>query len=113
MAQVDVRRGTTGVLLPAAVSGEIWSNVLETSAVMQAAGTITLPGAGLSIPMITGEPTANWVLETSTSRRVSPICSRKSRNFLPADNTVFALNYRNFSSLPGAYIQKLTRPANR
>src|SRR6266700_2394164 len=30
---------------------------------------------------------ARWVLDTSTSRRVSPICSRKSRNFLPADNT--------------------------
>jgi hypothetical protein len=29
------------------------------------------------------------VLESSTSRRVRPMCSRKSRNFLPADNTAF------------------------
>src|SRR5215472_10513590 len=34
---------------------------------------------------------ANWVLAISTSRRVRPICSRSSRNFLPAENTVFAL----------------------
>src|SRR5579859_7507624 len=32
----------------------------------------------------------NEVLEISTSLNVRPICSRKSRNFLPADNTVFA-----------------------
>src|ERR1051325_2832576 len=30
---------------------------------------------------------AKEVLESSTSRRVRPMCSRKSRNFLPADNT--------------------------
>src|SRR5579864_421841 len=38
-----------------------------------------------SIPL----DSAREVLESSTSRRVRPICSRKSRNFLPADNTVF------------------------
>src|SRR5947209_8211430 len=35
---------------------------------------------------------AREVLETSTSRSVSPICSRNSRNFLPANSTVFALS---------------------
>src|SRR3954447_22412615 len=38
-----------------------------------------------SIPL----DSAKEVLESSTSRRVRPMCSRKSRNFLPADNTVF------------------------
>src|SRR6476659_4780419 len=37
-----------------------------------------------SIPL----DSAKEVLESSTSLRVRPICSRKSRNFLPADNTV-------------------------
>ncbi len=64
MAQVDIRRGTTGVSLPPAISSEIWANVLEASAVMQVSNTIPLPGQGLTIPMITGEPVANWVLET-------------------------------------------------
>src|SRR6185312_15774111 len=37
-----------------------------------------------SIPL----DSAKEVLESSTSLRVRPICSRKSRNFLTADNTV-------------------------
>src|SRR5579884_77141 len=36
---------------------------------------------------------ARDVLDNSTSRSVSPIYSRSSRNFLPADNTVFILNH--------------------
>jgi len=62
---IDINRGTTGVALPKAISSEIWGNILESSAVMQAANTIPLPGPGLTIPMITGEPTAAWVLETN------------------------------------------------
>src|SRR5215472_1778339 len=34
---------------------------------------------------------ASDVLASSTSRRVSPVCSRSSRNFLPAESTIFAL----------------------
>src|SRR6266852_9413726 len=44
---------------------------------------------GLMINSSIPRDSARWVLDSSTSRRVSPICSRKSRNFLPADNTVF------------------------
>ena len=78
MAQVDIRRGTTGVSLPPAMSREIWANVLETSAVMQVANTLPLPGAGLTIPMITGEPVANWVLETEEKPVSRPTVSSKS-----------------------------------
>lgn len=65
MAGIDLNRTTSGVQLPRPVSSEIWSNVLESSAVMQASNTIALPGAGLTIPMITGEPVAAWVAETN------------------------------------------------
>lgn len=61
---VDINRGTTGVNLPPAVASEIWGGIVEQSAVMQAARQITLPGSGVSIPMVTGEPTAAWVDET-------------------------------------------------
>ncbi len=64
MAAVDINRATTGVSLPAAVSGEIWGGVIEQSAVMQAARQINLPGAGVSIDVVTGEPTAGWVTES-------------------------------------------------
>ena len=61
---VDINRGTSGVNLPPAVASEIWGGIVEQSAVMQAARQVALPGAGISIPMVTGEPTAAWVDET-------------------------------------------------
>lgn len=61
---VDINRGTTGVNLPVEVAGEIWANTIEASAVMRAARQINLPGRGVSIPIITGDPTAAWVDET-------------------------------------------------
>ena len=61
---VDINRGTTGVNLPPAVASEIWGGIVEESAVMRAARQINLPGQGVSIPLVTGEPTANWVDET-------------------------------------------------
>jgi HK97 family phage major capsid protein len=61
---VDINRGTTGVYLPEAVSSEIWGATVEQSAIMRVARQIPLPGSGVSIPVITGEPTAEWVDET-------------------------------------------------
>lgn len=62
---VDISRATTGVNLPAAVSGEIWGAAQEQSAVMRLARQITLPGSGVSIPIVTGDATADWVAETA------------------------------------------------
>lgn len=61
---VDIYRGTSGVALPAKLSGEILADATERSAVMQLAKRITLPGSGLSIPVVTGDPAADWVGET-------------------------------------------------
>ena len=54
----------TSTTLPSSVSSEIWSKTLENSAIMQLAQRIDLPGNGLTIPVITGEPAADWVTET-------------------------------------------------
>lgn len=51
-------------ILPKEVSQEIWADVQEESVVMRHANRITLPGAGLVIPMVTADPTAEWVGET-------------------------------------------------
>lgn len=64
MTAIDINRKTTGVVLPAEVSSEIWSKTLEESAVMQLARRIALPGGGMQFQTITGEPTASWVGET-------------------------------------------------
>lgn len=61
---VDINRGTTNVLLPAEVSSEIWGATLEESAFMRLARRINMPGQGVDIQTITGEPAADWVDET-------------------------------------------------
>ena len=109
MAQVDIRRGTTGVSLPPEVSSTIWSNVLEQSAVMQAANTLPLPGAGLTIPMITGEPVANWVLETEEKPVSRPTVSSKSMTgYTIAVIVPFSNQFRrDLGSLYSALVQRL------
>ena len=65
MTAIDINRGTSNVLLPAEVSSEIWAKVLEESAFMQLARQIRMPGPGVDIKTITGEPVASWVAETA------------------------------------------------
>ena len=61
---IDIYRGTTGVALPKAVSEEIWGKTLGESAFMQLARKVNIPGNGMKVQVITGEPEANWVNET-------------------------------------------------
>lgn len=56
---------TDSITLPSAVSTEIWQKAQDTSAVMSLARRITLPGLGVTIPVITGDPEAGWVGETA------------------------------------------------
>ena len=62
---VDINRST--VAMPSSVSNEIWQKTQEDSAVMSLARRIDLPGLGLTIPIITGDPEAAWIKETEKS----------------------------------------------
>ena len=64
MAGIDINRTTSGVNLPPAVSTEIWATTQEASAVMRLARQVTLPGSGVTIPIVTGDAAADWVGET-------------------------------------------------
>lgn len=55
----------TFIDLPADVSNEVIQKVQQKSAVMQLARKMTLPGNGAAINVITSDPTASWVGETS------------------------------------------------
>jgi HK97 family phage major capsid protein len=61
---VDISRATTGITLTPEQSQEIWSAADSASAVMQLAQRVDLPGSGVSVDIITGEPEAEWVAET-------------------------------------------------
>lgn len=60
---IDTNR-TTSIVLPSSVSSEIWQKTQEGSAIMRLARQIQLPGLGVTIPVITGDPEAAWVGET-------------------------------------------------
>lgn len=62
---VDISRGTSGIVLPAAVAQEIWQETQRQSVVQQLARRINLPGSGMTVPIITGDPVAEWVSETA------------------------------------------------
>ena len=64
MAGIDINRTTTNVINDPDISQEIWANALTDSFFMAHARRVTIPGEGVKIQTITGEPTANWVGET-------------------------------------------------
>lgn len=67
----------SNIELPNDVSAEILQKTQEASAVMQLARQINLPGRGVQIPVITGDPTASWVAETGAKPVSTPSISKK------------------------------------
>ena len=67
----------TAITLPTEVSSEILQKTQESSAIMQLARRVTLPGRGLTIPVIASDPTAAWVAETGTKPVSNPTLSTK------------------------------------
>lgn len=63
--------------LPKAVSSEILKKTQESSAIMQLAKKVPLPGNGVQIPVITSDPVANWVTETGKKPVSNPGLSKK------------------------------------
>lgn len=63
--------------LPTQVSNEILQKTQEQSAIMRLARQITLPGWGLTIPVITSDPEAEWVSETGVKPVKNPGLDKK------------------------------------
>lgn len=64
---INLNRGSSNVadLLPKTISDAIWAKALEESAVMRLATQIALPGPGVTVPIITGDASADWTAETA------------------------------------------------
>ena len=60
---VDINRGTSGLSLPKEVSDVVIQGAIAESAIMKLAQRVYLPGRGLAIPVITGDPTVSIVNE--------------------------------------------------
>lgn len=75
MARIATNR--TNITLPAEVSQEILQKTQGSSAIMQLARQIALPGRGVQIPVITSDPSAAWVAETGAKPVSNPGLSTK------------------------------------
>jgi len=78
MSGVDINRGSSNFVLPADIYEEIWSKAKYESAVMQLSRRIELPGRGLEIQTITGDPIAEWVAETDAKPISNPTLGKKT-----------------------------------
>ncbi len=68
----------TNITLPIDVSSEIIQKTQEESAVMRLSRSVDLPGRGMTIPMITADPEANWVAETGAKPVSNPTLDTKT-----------------------------------
>lgn len=75
MAGIATNR--TNISLPTEVAQEIMQKTQNASAVMQLARQVALPGRGLTIPVITGDPQAAWVEETAAKPVSNPTLATK------------------------------------
>ena len=101
----------TNISLPTAISNQIIQNTQENSAVMQLATQISLPGNGLTIPVITSDPTAAWVDETDEKPVSNPGLNTKvMRGYKLAVIEPFSNQFRrDYGALYDALIARLPR----
>lgn len=77
MSFSGIATNRTSIDLPVEVSQEIMQKTQESSAIMQLAKQIALPGRGAAIPVITSDPEATWVGETDAKPVSNPGLSTK------------------------------------
>lgn len=63
--RIDINRATTGLVLNPEQSAEIWAKAAEESAIMRLSRQVELPGSGIAIPVVTGDPVADFVVESA------------------------------------------------
>lgn len=77
MALVGIPTNRTSIDLPVELSQEILQKTQNSSAVMSLARQIALPGRGAAVNVITGDPVAAWVGETSAKPVSNPTLETK------------------------------------
>ena len=101
----------TNITLPAVVSGEILQKMQEESAIMSLARKIALPGRGTAINVITSDPTAEWVGETSAKPVSDPgVTTKLMQPYKLAVIVPFSKEFRrDVASLYDALVERLPR----
>ena len=99
----------TNVDLPVELSREILQKAKDSSAIMQLARQITLPGRGEAINVITSDPEAAWVGETASKPVSNPgLATKVMRGYKLAVIVPFSNEFRrDLASLYDALVQRL------
>ncbi|MDY5604394.1 phage major capsid protein [Gemmiger sp.] len=106
---IDMNRTT--IALPGQVSSEIWQKTQGSSAVMGLARRIALPGLGVTIPVITGDPEAAWVGETDKKPvKRGTLATKQMTPYTLAVIVPFSNQFRR--DLPGLYDALVQRLPN-
>ena len=107
MSGINTNR--TNIALPTEISNEIIQKTQEGSAIMKLARKINLPGNGVTIPVITSDPSASWVGETAAKPVSNPGLSTKvMRGYKLAVIEPFSDEFRrDYASLYQALIERL------
>lgn len=100
---------TSSLSLPESVAGEVIGRATELSAVMQLAQPIALPGNGLDIPVVTGDPDAAWVAETDEKPvALHTLATKVMKPYTLAVIEPFSNQFRdNYAALFGELVNRL------
>lgn len=102
---------TTSIVLPSDISSEIIQKTQSESAIMRLARQVSLPGRGVTIPVITGDPQAEWVAETAKKPVSNATLSTKLlRPYKIAVIETFSKEFvRDAAALYDALVQRLPK----
>lgn len=109
MAGINVN--TTTISLPTEVSNTIIKKIQEDSAVMKFANRMQLPGLGATIPVITGDPEAEWVAETGVKPVSRPgLATKNMQAYTLAVIVPFSNQFKdNVPELYNAIVERLPK----
>ena len=111
MSVTGIPTNRTSIDLPVDVSQEIMQKTQGESAVMRLARQIALPGRGAAINVITSDPEASWVGETSAKPVSNPgLATKVMRAYKLAVIVPFSNEFRrDVASLYDALVERLPR----
>ncbi len=108
MSLVGTATNRTSIDLPVDVSREIIKKTQESSAIMKLARKIDLPGRGVAINVITSDPEASWVGETSKKPVANPgLATKIMRGYKLAVIVPFSNEFRR--DVSGLYNELVSR----
>lgn len=106
-----IQTNTSSIVLPGEVSKEIIQKVQEGSAVMSLGRSMDLPGLGTTIPVITGDPEAEWVEETNEKPVSNPgLGTKNMKPYTLAVIVPFSNQFKaNMPALYNAIVERLPK----